>query len=69
MIEIHTLYISNLSNSTGGHSTMVVVRRPPHYRDIILLPIIEIHILYVINCYNSRGGHSTMDMLKRPLHY
>ena len=69
MIEIHTLYMSNLFNSTGGHSTMTVVRRRPHYRDIMLLPMIQIRIRYMRNWYNSTGGHSTMDMVRRPLHY
>ena len=35
MIDSHTLYKSNLFNLTGGHSTMAMVRRPPHYQDII----------------------------------
>ena len=55
MMEIHTPYMSTLFNSTGGHSTMAVVRRPPHYRDIMLLPMIQICILYMRNWYNSTG--------------
>ena len=37
MIEIHTPYMSNLFNSTGGHSTMAVVKRPPHYQDTMFV--------------------------------
>ena len=37
MIEIHTSYMSNLFNSTGGHSTMALVRRPPHYQDTMFV--------------------------------
>ena len=39
MIEIHTPYMSNLFNSTGGHSTMAVVRRTHTNKTSCLLPI------------------------------
>ena len=32
MMEIHTPFMSNLFNSTGGRSTMAVVKRPQNYQ-------------------------------------
>ena len=51
MIEIHILYMSHGYHSTGegggGHSTMAVVRRPPHSQDIMFVTMKDIRILHM----------------------